>query len=282
MLFDWLPASIWRYLVVAAGAVLLLVIAYASLVERFRIEECRVRIVLDRLPRAFSGMRIALLSDIHLGAFYGPRRLSKVVDLINRSQPDIICLVGDLTSGRIAWGYRKAVPELSRMRARLRKLAVLGNNDYAQGPDQVKSTLELGGFQVLVNDCFPVGEGNERLFLAGLDDVIEGEPKPERVMRKVPDGACRILLVHEPDYSEYLQPRFDIDLQLSGHSHGGQFCLPGIGPIITTKMGRKYLSGLYRLGGMQIYTTRGIGTTLLPMRLFCRPEVSLLVLEALE
>lgn len=281
-MFEWSLTSNWQYLAGAAGFIGLLLILYASLVERFWIEERSVTVVLERLPRSFSGMRIALLSDLHLGVFYGPRHLSKVVDMVNQSQPDIICLVGDLTSGKLAWGYQKAVPELSRMQAAIKKIAVLGNNDYVLGSDQVKTALESVGFEVLINDCFTVGEGNERLLLVGLDDALEGEPDPETVMQKVPEGVCSILLVHEPDYADFLHPRFEIDLQLSGHSHGGQFCLPGIGPLITSRMGKRYISGIYKLGRMRLYTTRGVGTTLLPLRLFCRPEITLLKLEALK
>lgn len=282
MSFVCLPASNWQCLAGAASAAALLVIIYASLIERFWIEERRVRVVLDRLPHAFSGTRITLLSDIHLGAFYGRRSLSRVVKLVNRSQPDIICLVGDLVSKRAAWGYQGAVRELSSMQAGMKKLAVLGNNDCEYGRELVKADLESCGFEVLINDCLQLGEGKERLFLVGLDEYQVGRPRPDLAISGVPEGECCIFMVHEPDCADYLQPNYDIDLQLSGHSHGGQFCLPGIGPIMTTNMGRRYISGLYRLGRMQLYTTRGIGTTFLPMRLFCRPEISILELKAPE
>lgn len=251
---------------------------YSSAIERHRIDTRMVRVFLRGLPHSFSGLRIALFSDVHLGFYYGPPQLLKAVATINGLAPDIACLTGDFTESDSSPGVLEpVVPILSRLKATLGKFAVLGNHDYRAGAGEVTRCLEKGGFRVLKNSHAVLKKENECLFIIGLDDVLMGRPDPENATRGIPHDACKILLVHEPDYAGFANR--PVDLQLSGHSHGGQVCFPFLGPIITTRLGKKYVSGLYSAGKSMLYTNRGLGTTILPIRFLCRPEITLITLH---
>lgn len=252
---------------------------YSSAIERFWIEVREVGVSLARLPRSFSGFRIALLSDIHLGFFYTPKNLLSAANIINGLHPDIICLAGDFIDSKSSLGVLEPViPVLSGLKAAYGKFAVLGNHDHRAGSGRVIRCLERGGFRVLVNNHAVLKKENGRIFLAGLDDILKGRPSLETAMKGIPDAACTILLVHEPDCAGYTG-KFPVDLQLSGHSHGGQVRFPFLGPLITTRLGKKYHSGLYRINKLMLYTNRGLGTTILPVRFLCRPELTLITLE---
>jgi len=171
----------------------------------------------------------------------------------------------------------KIIPLLSRLEAPFGKFAVLGNHDCSAGVEDVTRGFERGGFIVLRNNHAVLEKDNDRLFLIGLDDVLEGKADLPKAVEAIPESGFKILLVHEPDFADYTS-RFAIDLQLSGHSHGGQVRFPYFGPLITTRLGRKYPFGLRRVDKLMLYTNRGLGTTLLPLRFLCRPEITIIKL----
>ncbi|MFZ5649855.1 MAG: metallophosphoesterase [Bacillota bacterium] len=259
------------------GAAAVLGSVYSSVVERHWIDIRKVRILLKRLPRTFSGLRIALFSDVHLGFFYGPRHLSAAAGIISRQAPDVICLTGDFIESNSSLAVLEPViPALSALNAPFGKYAVLGNHDYRAGSGHVAQCLETGGFRVLKNEYTVLRKETDSLYLIGLDDVLRGSPDPEKATRGIPGNSCKILLVHEPDCAGLIKA--PVDLQLSGHSHGGQIRLPLIGAPYTTRLGKKHISGLYRAGKYTVYTNRGLGTTILPVRFLCRPEITIITL----
>lgn len=252
---------------------------YSFAIERFWLEIRQVRLPLPQLPHAFSGFRIVLWSDAHLGFFFSPRHLSRVADRINALQPDLIVFAGDLIDKRAALNVlQPAVPVLAKLNAPYGKYAVLGNHDYRKGIEPVIGAWESGGFRVLRNEHVEVNRGKQRFFLVGLDDVLKGKPDLNKAADGIPEASCKILLVHEPDYADSLE-RSPVDLQLSGHSHGGQVRLPFVGPVLTTKLGKKYHTGLCKTKRGMVYTNRGLGTTALPFRFLCRPEITVITLE---
>jgi predicted MPP superfamily phosphohydrolase len=247
---------------------------YSFAVERFRLEICRVRMTLPHLPQAFSGMRIALFSDVHLGFYYSADPLSHVVDRINELQPDVICFTGDLIdSASCLPALEPALPVLEKLHAPLGKFAVLGNHDYRSGAAPIIEGLRRSGFRVLRNESAILQKGEERIYLIGLDDVLEGHADLRRAMETIPEQACTILLVHEPDFADTAR-HYPVSLQLSGHSHGGQVRIPFLWPFFTSRLGKKYVAGSYMAGNLRIYTNRGVGTTTLPLRFLCRPEIT--------
>ncbi|MBA4601333.1 hypothetical protein H2C83_03145 [Thermoactinomyces sp. AMNI-1] len=143
-----------------------------------------------------------------------------------------------------------------------------------------KQCLANSGFRLLMNEGTSIKRGQDLIYLSGIDDLLSGTPDPAKVFKnpRLDPDVFHILLVHEPDYTKETEKR-PVDLQLSGHSHGGQIRLPGTGPLITPALARKYPSGLYRISErLTLYTNRGLGTTILPFPLYCRPEVTMIEL----
>lgn len=269
-----------QWLWVLSGGVILGSVIYSAAIERYWLDVRKLDISLPRLPREFSGFRIVLISDLHLGFFYGPRNVLKALEVINELKPDLICMTGDILDSRISLKtLEPVVPLFKKLKAPSGKFAVLGNHDYRAGAAYVARGLEGGGFCLLKNSNAVLEKGKNRVYLVGLDDIQEGRPGLKEAVAGIPEHACKILLVHEPDFAD-LTKKFSIDLQLSGHSHGGQVRFPFVGPVVTTSLGKKYVSGLYHLGGLKLYTNAGLGTTILPLRFFCRPEITVITLKS--
>src|SRR5262249_37813240 len=130
------------------------------------------------------------------------------------------------------------------------------------------------GIPVLMNRSIPIERGKARIWLAGIDDVIEGRPDLCPALRSVPCDETTILLAHEPDFAAQVVFA-PVDWQLAGHSHGGQIWIPGIGAPWLPQFARKYPRGLYEIGKLMLYTNLGIGTIRVPLRFNCPPEITL-------
>jgi predicted MPP superfamily phosphohydrolase len=257
----------------------------------------RVEIPLTRLPRSFDGFTIAQLSDFHFEEIFSVVPIRKAIKAVNDLRPDLIVLTGDFVtvpmledflSKKSADVYRgkeavRTAPPcaqlLSELRARLGVFAILGNHDVASVPDFITGCLENHGIRVLRNTSLPIEQGKARFWLAGIDDVMQGVPDLSRTLASIPKEETVVLLSHEPDFADEaaLHP---IDLQLSGHSHGGQIWLPIIGAPWLPPYAQKYPRGKYQVGGLTLYTNIGLGTIRVPMRLNCTPEVTLFTLRA--
>jgi predicted MPP superfamily phosphohydrolase len=263
---------------------------YSGEIARHWLEVTQRDVFLSNLPAAFDGLRIAQISDIHMDEFTEPFFLRHVVDRINRLHPDVVFLTGDFVTDGI--GHRHfAVASAWQCAAILKGLecrqlyAILGNHDIIIGAKKVTEALTASGITVLRNAYLPMERAGGRIWLAGLDDPLEGRPNPELAIpasiRNQPDEPV-VLLCHAPDYADRLlaHPAGQaVDLMLSGHTHGGQVCLPFLGALALPECGKKYVEGFFRLGGLQLYVNRGIGTVGLPFRLNCPPEITLLTLR---
>jgi len=248
-------------------------------VEPARLQVTRHDIVLPRLPAEFDGLRIVQLSDLHCGpSFIDVAQIRRSVEQANAFQPDLILLTGDYVN--VPGSIRECTRLLSGLHARDGVFAVLGNHDYWTNPAAVTEALQAAEINVLNNDAAPVRRGAKRLWIAGLDDAWEGRPDLSRALQPIPAGEPTILLVHEPDTATVVA-QTPVDLQLSGHVHGGQVHVPGIGIVVKPYMGNRYTMGLYRIGNLQLYVSRGIGVTYPGIiRLNCRPEVALFTLRS--
>lgn len=244
-----------------------------------------VEIGLRRLPEAFEGFRIAQLSDIHFGPYMTRAELDRAVNLAREFRPDLLALTGDFVSH--PWRHRNGLEGAKNAEPCADAfadwksspvIAVLGNHDHWNDPDLVGGALADRGIEVLRNGARPVEQDGQRLWIAGVDDVLEGRADLSGTIASIPAGEATILLAHEPDYAD-LASKTGVDLQLSGHSHGGQVRVPGVGPIVLPELARKYHSGLNRVGNLQVYTTRGVGVINPPVRLNCPPEVTLITLR---
>jgi predicted MPP superfamily phosphohydrolase len=157
--------------------------------------------------------------------------------------------------------------------------AVLGNHDYWVDAEVVRKMLVSSGVTDLTNTIFTLTRGKENVHLCGVDDVWEGEVRLEDVVAQLKDDSAAILMAHEPDYADVSAATGKFDLQISGHTHGGQVAIPLLGPPILPYLGQKYHTGLYRVGNMFQYTNRGVGMARLPLRFNCRPEITIFVLD---
>jgi predicted MPP superfamily phosphohydrolase len=250
--------------------------------EQFSIET--VHLKLPRLPHAFSGLRIAQISDIHMGSWMNLDRFQQVADLILAQKPDLLLITGDFLFGHnfneaSKGDLKDLINVLSPLAAELPSFAVLGNHDYWTNSEAVREMLRACQITELTNTVFTLTRGSENLHLCGVDDVWEGNVRLEDVLSQLTDDSAAILLAHEPDFADTSAATGRFDLQVSGHSHGGQVVIPYYGPPILPLLGQKYPSGLYKVGEMFQYTNRGVGTGMLPVRFNCPPEITLFILN---
>src|SRR6185503_11878062 len=250
--------------------------------EQFSIETIHLK--LPRLPHAFAGLRIAQISDIHMGSWMNLDRFQQVADLILAQEPDLLLITGDFLFGHNFTEASKGdlndlITVLSPLAATLPSFAVLGNHDYWTNSEAVREMLRACQITELTNTVFTLTRGSENLHLCGVDDVWEGNVRLEDVLNQLTDDSAAILLAHEPDFADTSAATGRFDLQVSGHSHGGQVVIPFYGPPILPYLGEKYPSGLYKIGDMFQYTNRGAGTGVLAVRLNCLPEITLFILN---
>ena len=272
--------------VLTAGFAALGLAGYAGLVEPNEVDVRKIELKIRGLSEAFDGFKIALLSDLHFGPYTGEHEIGAAVRAANDLKPDIVTLLGDFVSepvsGNNAAGARKAEPcakVLSGLRSRLGTLAVLGNHDYITNPDFVAGALHSAGISLLRNVSRPIEENGGRLWFLGVNDVCFRAAQLDRALADIPAGEPKVLLAHEPDYADY-SSRYGISAQFSGHSHGGQVRIPGLYKLALPELARKYIEGYYRVGALQLYTNRGIGTIGVPFRFLCPPEVTLVTLRS--
>jgi predicted MPP superfamily phosphohydrolase len=205
--------------------------------------------------------------------------------MVNGLHAEMIVLTGDFVSsplfGDPAAGAAAAEPcaqLLRQMQAPHGSWAVMGNHDCFTDPDRVTSALRAQGIQVLVNQSVPIERDGARFWLSGVDDVLVGTADLDATLHNIHTDDAVVLLAHEPDYADHVA-RHPIDLQLSGHSHGGQVRPPFVRPLYLPELARKYIWGLYKIGGLTLYTNPGLGTVGVPVRWNCPPEITLLTLR---
>ena len=237
----------------------------------------RVQVPIANLPGGLEGMTIAHLSDFHCGPHVHASSLRRAAQMAQSLKPDMIALTGDFVQRKTSYA-EECAEALSILKAPLGVHTVLGNHDFWDDERKVAAALRRKGLAPMRNETRRVERGGVPLYIVGLDDVRFHRVDLARALRGVPDEAPKIVLVHEPDFADYAHAD-NVLLQLSGHSHGGQIRLPRIGAPLLPSWGRKYPMGLRRSQrGVWVYTTRGIGVAMPPVRLNCPPEVTLLTL----
>lgn len=269
------------------------------LTGKLRVE--RLTIAIANLPAKLAGTKLVQLTDFHYdGLRLSDRLLKQAIAATNQAEPDLILLTGDYITDE-PQPIHGLVQQLKHLQSSAGIYAILGNHDYFyQGAKtEVTNALNNIGIQVLYNEIvYPLGS---ELALVGLPDLWDRNFLPDDTMASINQEIPRIVLSHNPDSAEKLQ-KWRIDLQLSGHTHGGQIVIPGLGPVsiwidsISRRipksvkrrisyfsMGERvvnhweWASGLHQVGSNLLYVNRGLGTYL-PGRLFCPPEVTIITL----
>lgn len=247
---------------------------YSCLLEPRWVEINAVTIKINALPKRFEGMTIAQLSDIHHGKYVPREFIRRCVRKVNALSPDIIVLTGDYIHNSDNF-LLPVAKELAELQAKEGIFAVVGNHDNKGSTSDV---LYKKGIPVLINRHIPLYRKKDYLFIAGIDDLWEGEVDLEATLKGM-DNKPKILLSHNPDIMEMIQYR-DIDFIIAGHTHGGQVNLPFYGsPVTSSKFCIRYASGLFHEGKTVMYVNKGIGTSCLPIRFCARPEITLFTLR---
>lgn len=253
---------------------------YASKLEPGWLEITSHSLILPRLHPAFDNYRIIQISDIHMETWMTRKRLADVVKIANKLRGNLIAITGDFVTDLHARTPADLVDNLSKLKAPDGVFAVLGNHDYWTNVRSIRQVLELSGITELSNATHTFERNGANLHLAGVDDYWENKARLRDVLAQLPKEGAAILLAHEPDYAAISAKSGRFDLQLSGHTHGGQVVLPGIGPIVLPMYGRKFPKGLYQVDDMLLYTNRGLGTARPQLRFNCRPEIAMITLHA--
>ncbi len=243
---------------------------------RWLVEEF-TEIPVYRLPPALEGFTIVQLTDLHLRPFTQLEHIERAVVKTNLLQADLIVLTGDYV-----WHDEEdildLVPVLAKLNARLGIFAVLGNHDIKTDEHLIVETFKRYGIQVLRNQGLELQVGHQSVYLGGIDDGWLGQPDITATLDNYKKEMPVILLAHEPDMIDGYAHDERISLQLSGHTHGGQVQVSPGKPFIRPYLGKKYVQGLYRVNQSWVYTSRGLGTTGLPLRRNCAPEITHLTL----
>jgi predicted MPP superfamily phosphohydrolase len=240
---------------------------------------------LQRWPERLNGFTVAVLSDFHYDPIFSVHPLRAAIAMVNNLHPDLIALTGDFVTvssiGDEAKGALAAEPcasLLRQMSAPHGLWAVMGNHDDATDPEHVTRALQAQNIQVLANQSQPIEQDGARFWLGGVNDVMNGAADLSKTMHGVPASEAVILLAHEPDFADEAA-KSPIDLQISGHSHGGQIRIPFLPPLYLPALAKKYVWGTYQVGPLMLHTSAGLGTIGVPMRLNCPPEITLLTLR---
>ena len=275
----------------AAGAALsaLAVAGDGPIFEANQPKLVSIEVRLPRLVESWDGFRIAQLSDLHYDDYFSAVPLRNAVEMVNGLYPDLIVVTGDFITAR-SWRSHLSTlarPEkaiepcaqlVAQMHARSGILGALGNHDV-RNAEHIIEVLKSHNIPVLRNRSVPLEREGNRLWLCGVDDILGGRPRLDLALKEIPAGEPVVLLAHEPDWADYVA-NHPVDLQLSGHSHGGQIRIPFLGAPYLPPLARKYPWGLRQIGGLTLYTNAGIGTIEVPMRIDCPPEVTLITLRS--
>jgi len=233
-------------------------------------------IPIKNLPSALQGFSIVQLTDMHLRPFTQIELIERAVIKANLLFPDLVVLTGDYV-----WHDEEDIldlaPVLAQLDAKYGVYACLGNHDVATDAQFICSIFQQYNIPVLVNHGINLDIKGTPLYLAGIDDGWKGQPDIKQTMHNHPNDTetPTILLAHEPDMIDWYADDTRISLQLSGHTHGGgQVVTNGGKSFVKTHLGKKYVKGLHRVNQSWVYTSRGIGSTGLPVRHNCPPEVT--------
>jgi predicted MPP superfamily phosphohydrolase len=259
------------------GILLLAVGFYAAFIEPGSVRVTELRLAFPNLPPSFDGLRLLHLADVHWRR--EGKRERRIADLVAALAADIVVCTGDLHDlGKLDVS---ACRWLANLRQRCGVFMVPGNHDAGihVPASRMKALLSAYGVSTLVNESFNLWRGQEQIVIVGSDDPHIGYDDIREILDHLPDSTFRVVLAHSPDVLRHLGDKKG-DLVLCGHTHGGQVCVPVLGPIYTNtrRTPRGRCSGMTRLeGGTTLYVSRGVGQG--SVRFLCPPEIVVIELR---
>ncbi|MDR1479187.1 MAG: metallophosphoesterase [Planctomycetaceae bacterium] len=254
---------------------------YAFFIEPYWIQVKKYTIASVNLPAAFDGMRIAFVSDTHYGSCCAYDLLEQTVQLVQEQSPDLILLGGDYCDNEDVEAIRRCFSVFKHFSAPLGVYGVLGNHDSERA--KTLAAMREVKIRPMVNRSYWLMRNGSRILLGGLDDCWVGKPSFVPMQRKINDSHFTIIVSHNPDIADSLtkEQRNEIDLILSGHSHGGQLTFFGLyAPIRVVQ--KKFITGLvkpFKNSKVRVIISNGIGTSCVPLRFFAPPQLVVVTLK---
>ncbi len=242
------------------------------------------KITSQKVDESQYDLKIAFISDIHYNNFMNYDRLSNMIQTINKNKPDIIIFGGDLFDDPDTYVVSdetkiELIDLLKSLEAEYGKFAVLGEEDHNKNIGNVEDLLFKADFELLNNESILINKNNSTsINLIGIDSLIDGNVDIEKAFENVNTDLFTIVVTHAPDLFDQL-PFNDVDLVLSGHSHGGQISLPLIGAVTKVNGAMNYSLGNYYVNDTTLIVSNGLGTTHRDLRLFSEPECHMIRLE---
>ncbi len=269
-----------------------------GIISKDKYEILNKTIKLKNLPAGLKGLKIVLFSDIHAGPYMQESTMNKYADVVNTLNADIILIPGDITNSiaEEALSFSKSFKHLN---SKFGVYATLGNHDYFSSPNEIQQIIEdntsikllrnkaeilsINGINLCIlgsEDTRDSGAGNNAVIKGYIEQTISDAKEKAKLNNITYDSLIKILLCHKPYVFDYID-EFNIDLMLSGHTHGGQIIFASAGELnfsIASAVS-KYVAGYYNNGSTNLYISRGIGTVGLPLRVNCPPEITIIKLE---
>lgn len=274
-----------------AAALAFVLVLYGSFVEPQLITVTTAAVALPPERRLDQPLRLAVVSDFHLGPYKQDGFVRRAVKMIQRQQPDAVLITGDFVYSDDGSGDEIHFEPLRALANSVPVIAVLGNHDTGLGdefdfierPDrrrEILAALRAVGVTVLVNDRVLFSAGSKKLAVAGLAEFRTGQSSPLDALRGISADVPRIVMTHNPGAVRFLAPGM-ADLVVAAHTHGGQVRIPFLPPLVRlpTPLGQRYEHGLYDFHGLPLFITRGIGESGPRARLFAPPEIAILTIE---
>ncbi len=249
---------------------------YARFIEPNILVEKDVKISSPYVSESANNLKIAVFSDTHFSDDYDLKDFQKVMDSIEKNKPDFVFFTGDLFDHLDTYDRKtdKISEALKSIKAPLGKYAIFGNHDYGGGAEnEYEKILSAGGFKVLKNQYFALD--SYKISIIGIDDFMIGYGDISKATWAREDY-FNILLCHEPDVIDSILD-YNIDLMVSGHTHGGQIHLPGFSEEFLPPYGKNYVKGLFEFNNSRLtklYVNPGLGTTKIPLRFLSKPEIT--------
>ena len=256
-------------------------LSYTRWIEPKFLSITHKEIFLPHLPEALDGVLIAQLCDIHYQPDWQEPLITEAVEVVNTANPDLITLIGDyITSSTDAFSPLMGL--LGKLHAKHGVYGVMGNHDcWHKLTSEALREFKKAGFEFLINQGTGIKINHEKLHLIGTDSIWAGEVDIAACYRGHQKDEPVIALIHEPDFFDTLRHDHRVDLQLSGHTHGGQCRVPFIDYApVKVKYGKNYIQGEYQKDDSTIFVSRGLGTVNMRVRFACTPEVAFLTLKS--
>ena len=241
----------------------------------------KVTLKMPGLPEGLRGLKIVQVSDLHVNQFIGRSHIERLTETISEEKPDIIVITGDFVSNSVKY-IPVAGSGLKQLTAPYGVYGCLGNHDYYTGAKEVRKHMESIGINMLLNSSEEIEIRGEKLSIAGLDDLWVGKPDFDAALAATEKSDMVILLSHNPDTFPVAANR-NVNLTLSGHTHGGQVGVKLLGNHYSfVHLVTPYVMGEFSIGDSRLYVNRGIGTVGPPIRLNSTPEITIFRLESID